>query len=246
MLIHLNPHDRFAFHSAVAAQDIQFLLNDLNSQLIYNTPNSLVLNPFGVQLLNPIPMGTEGHFVLPYPEIDFDVSLLLDVTMKVKAESTTNGFRIFFLHTDGIFTNATLYLEFDHALTLTCLGITFGPFAKSYPHERRMVMNAAFIDLPTILGYIVTCNSRGRSLVTLGEPREYNVLDNHDSQPVQNLGDVLGVTNPRDNPTGITKRPHERAAHDRTLADGRVVEVQSSIVHVEDYVPSNVPKIIKH
>ena len=246
MSIQLNPQDRFIFHSAVAAQDIQFILNDLNSQLFYDTPHSLSTDILGSHLLNPIPMGNGNPYTLPYSTIEFDTSLLLDPTIKVQAESLLDGFRIFFLHSDGFFTNCTLFLEFDSYMTLRHFGISFGPMAQSHPHERRMVMNAAFIDLPTILGYIVDTNSRNRIPFTLGEPRQYNVLDNHDSQPVQNLGDIRQITNPRDNPTGITKRPHERAGHTRQLADGRIIDVSPTTVHRDDFEGEDRPKIIKH
>lgn len=245
MIIHLNSQDRFIFQSAVATQDIQFILNDLNSQLIYNTPHSLVLSPFGINLLNPIPMSNGERYALPYSSIEFETSLLLDPTMKVEAVSVDNGFQIFFTHTDGIFTNCTLYSEFDSHMTLRAFGITFGPMAKSHPHERRMVMNAAFLDLATVLGYIVDTNSRNRTSFTLGDPRQYTVQDNHDSQPVQNIGDILQFTNPRENPTGITKRPHERAGHTRQLANGRIIDVQPTTVHRDDYEGDGRPKNLK-
>lgn len=243
MIIALNPQDRFLFHSAVPVQDIQLIINDLNSQLINDTPHSLSTSILGAQLLNPVPMAFGEQYTLPYSTIEFETSMLQDSSIKFQAESTYSGFRIFITNTA---TGSNLYTEFDSFMTLQAFRINFGLLTSSQSHERRVLMNAAFMDLPTILGYIVDTNTRNRTSFTLGDPRQYNVLGNHDAEPVQNLGDILQFTNPRENPTGITKRPHERAGHTRQLADGRIIDVQPTTVHRDDYEPDGRPKNIKH
>ena len=245
MIIHLNPQDRFVFHSAVAAQDIQLLLNDLNSQFYYHTPLSLGTSVFGAWLTNPISMGS-GDYSLPYHLIEFETSLLQDPSIVFKAFTVNDGFTIGIIHKGSCFDQGNLAMEFDRNLTLKSFGIYYNAFTQSHINTRRLLMNAAFMDLPTILGYIVDTNSRNRTSFTLGDPRQYTVQDKHDADSVQNLGDILQVTNPRDNPTGITKRPHERAGHTRQLSDGRIIDVQPTTVHRDDYEPDDRPKTLKH
>lgn len=246
MIIHLNPSDRFLFHSAVDAQGIQHIINDLNSQLVYDVNGCLSPSVLGSLLISPIRMHTGGSFSLPYSYIEFETSLLQDSSITFRAEMKNGGFRIFINRTSNHLFASNLYMEFDSYLTLTAFSINFGPFAQHHITERRILMNAAFMDLPTILGYIVDTNTRNRTSFTLGDPRQYTVQDNHDADSVQNLGDILQVTNPRDNPTGITKRPHERAGHTRQLSDGRIIDVQPTTVHRDDYEPDDRPRKLKH
>lgn len=245
MIIHLNPSDRFAFHSAVATQDIQLIINDLNSQLVYDTNYSLGATVLGAHLITPIPMGLGEFYNLPYHSIDFETSFLQDPTITFRATTIANGFGIRITHTGPFMDEGYLYMEFDNYLTLKSFGVNFNVLTHSPINTRRVLMNAAFMDLPTILGYIVDTNSRNRTSFTLGDPRQYTVRDNHDSQPVQNIGDILQFTNPRENPTGITKRPHERAGHTRQLSDGRIIDVQPTTVHRDDYEGDDRPKNLK-
>lgn len=246
MIIALNPQDRFIFHSAVPVQDIQLIINDLNSQLTYHSDWELGPSVLGAWLINPIPMGLGDFYCLPFSSIDFETSFLQDPSITFKAFTVGDGFAIGISQSGTIADEGNLYMEFDGYMTLKSFGINFNAFTQSHINTRRVLMNAAFMDLPTILGYIVDTNTRNRTSFTLGDPRQYNVLDNHDSAPVQNLGDILQFTNPRENPTGITKRPHERAGHTRQLADGRIIDVQPTTVHRDDYEPDGRPKNIKH
>lgn len=244
MIISMTPADRFPFHSAVAAQDIQFLLNDLNSQLYYTAPNSLATSLLGALLLTPVPMGFGDYYRLPYELIDFEMSLLQDPSIRFQAKSLSDGFRIFITRCGPCFEHATLFMEFDGYLTLRQFGINFSPFAECQFHERRLLMNAAFMDLPTILGYIVDTNSRQRTTFTLSDPHQFTARGGSPDS-FQNIGDILQVTNPRDNETGITKRPHERAGHTRQLPDGRIVDVQPTVVHRDGYEPDGSPRKLK-
>lgn len=246
MLIHINPQDRFIFHSAVATQDIQLILNDLNSQFVYGRSNELSILGLGGWLPTPVPMGLGAQHFLPYAFIEFETSMLQDSTIQFSAQTIPDGFSIRINHTGPYFVEGSLDMEFDSFLTLKSIRISYGALCVNYINTRRVLMNAAFMDLPTILGYIVDTNSRNRTSFTLGDPRQYNVLDNHDSQPVQNLGDILQFTNPRENPTGITKRPHERAGHTRQLSNGRIIEVSPTTVHRDEYEGESRPKNIKH
>lgn len=244
MIIHLNPQDRFIFHSAVDTQSIQVIINDLNSQLIYDINRCLSPTILGAALTYPLAMHTEGSFFLPFSMLEFETTLLQDPSIKFTAEQTNEGFRIFIFHGDTMF-GSRLYMEFNSFLTLTHFGIVLGPFSV-HVTERRALMNAAFMDLPTILGYIVDTNMRNRTSFTLSDPRQYTVRDNHDGPSFQNLDDIRQITNPRDNPTGITKRPHERAGHTRQLSDGRIIDVQPTTVHRDEYEPDGSPRKLKH
>lgn len=244
MLIAITPADRFMNQSAVDTQGIQRIINGLNSQLTFTSQTMLSSSPLGPVLISPIPMGFGDHYMLPWNFIEFQIP-----DHPVSTKFTITRFEDVFqvsVQVGSGYNTTTLYADFDYYLNLKRFCIVYGFMVQNYGAGRQAVMDAAFIDLPTLLGYIVTFNSRDRTQFTLGDPRVYNVNNDHTSQPTHNLGDIREITNPRDNPTGITKRPHERVGHERTLASGKVIEVAPAIVHRDEYVPDNQPKKLKY
>lgn len=245
MIIGISPADRDLNQSAVDVQGIQMLINSLNSMLVPTAPSILSPSAFGPKLINPIPMGpgilcslpwsTFELTLLDYPmAIEFKVMQMQDHIQISIASNPYDKFR-----------RSVLYMQFDPFLTLTSFCISFGIADSNFGLTRQTLMNAAFSDLSTVLGYLVTFNTRSRTEFTLGDPRSYDVHGSH-SAPTQNLGDIRHITNPRDNPTGITKAPHERSGHKRRLQSGEIIEVAPSIVHRENYVPDNQPKKLKY
>lgn len=245
MIIGITPADRDLNQSAVDAQGIQMLINSLNSMLVITAPSLLSPSPFGPKLINPIPMGPGIACKLPWQLAEFQM-FDYPIPIEFKALQMQDHIQISIAtNPDATFSRSVMYMQFDEFLTLKSLCISFGIGVSNYATTRQVLMNAAFTDLPTILGYLVTFNTRSRTEFTLGDPRSYNVNGSH-SAPTQTLGDVRHITNPRDNPTGITKSPHERSGHKRRLPSGQIIEVAPSIVHREDYVPDNQPKKLKY
>lgn len=92
--------------------------------------------------------------------------------------------------------------------------------------------------LPVVSGMLYAWNTRGHQSIMLGPKK-----------PMQVRGIVSGVSvlqinrpgttilNPRHNPTGITRSPHIRAGHWRTLSDGTQVWVSESVIHEDIFIP---------
>lgn len=99
--------------------------------------------------------------------------------------------------------------------------------------------------LPVVLGYLHTINDRPRERVRLGPPKIQNVTLEPSGSNTQYLGPVREVMNPRDNPTGGVKAPHERSGHRRLLRDGTYTWVRATTVHPEEFEPTKEPKKIK-
>lgn len=99
--------------------------------------------------------------------------------------------------------------------------------------------------LPILLGYLHTVNDRPRERVRLGPPKIQNVTLEPSGSNTQYLGPVREVVNPRDNPTGGVKAPHERSGHRRLLRDGTYTWVRATKVHADEFEPTSEPKKIK-
>ena len=243
MIIHIDDRDRFLFQSAVDTQGIQFIVNNLNSRLVYFDDQNLGLSILGPGLLNHIPMGTGGRFPLPYSFVRFEIPVANLVGTTFTAESIPGGTKVVITANDRDFIPPRLILEFDEYLTLRRLNLNFGLTDKRID-ARCTLMSAAFSHLPTILGYMVHVGTRQRTDFTLGDPRQYSSHGSSE-ESVQHIGDVKVITNPRDNPTGIAKRPHERAGHYRQNADGTRTWIAPTVVHPDDYEPSDRPKKLR-
>lgn len=244
----LNTQDRYMFESAVDTQGIREIMRNYSSRLVqsFYSQNALTISPFSSSLPSEdqVHLGVGMPVNLPYGSMEVlsEVPYAFPMTfhMLSKAEG---GFQVQVnLMENDIFQRSMILIDFDPHIIMTHFSLNFGVSTVNRFGIMNTLIQAMLQELPVMLGYIVHWNTRNRIPYTLGEPREYNVLDDHTSPSTQNVGDIKSITNPRDNPTGITKRPHERAGHKRRLSSGEIIEISPTIVHQDEYVPDNQPK----
>lgn len=251
MLIGISYADRIHFQSLTQVHQICLNVNALNSRLRYSYSNAHLMitdhEIFGTRLASPIPF-CDGftEFYLPYDLTELVVRNGAFSQTNIQLRSTPNGFSMMVFDCMGDpLSESRAVLEFDRFLSLQSFCLQFG-LMTDHMRARGVLMNSLAMELPTVFGYLWSLTVRRRERVTLGSPREYSVNDDHSSEPTQNIGAVQEIANPRDNPTGITKRPHERAGHSRRLPSGEIVYVQPTTVHKEEYVPDGYPKKLNH
>lgn len=246
--INIDQPSRHHLQSLTPVPNIVLAVRGIHARLRAWNPRFWTIDPpiFGSRLSHPIPFATgDTQYVIPYHTFELQIQGIDLYPKQVRIDQTPEGFRMTMYHFFGdIWVQSSVFLEFDRFLNLQGVGVMFGPNADAYQAVGALFRDLEF-ELPTVLGYIVANTLRGRQQYTLGEAREYNVHGNHNSPSTQNLGNVLEITNRRDNPTDITKRPHERAGHTRTLASGRVIDISPTIVHKDDYEPGDTPKDVK-
>lgn len=242
MLTLFTVNDRYNFESAVPTQDIRSIVHNLNSGLIPMFGRSaLALLPIYTELPKRIPMGPDQAYRLPHSVINVSVEAQYPITPEIKIVDTQDGFRISISVGLEYLAKTHAILDFDEYMRLTHFHVDFEPWVRYQGDGRIAVMNVLYDQLPSLLGYIVWCNSRARSSITLGEPQEYEARGSN-ADPTQYLGPVRDVTNPRDNPTGIPKRPHERSGFFRQNADGTKTWVPPTVVHKDRFEGEDRPK----
>lgn len=245
--LQISHDDRDMFETAVPVFTIQQAIDDLNCRLIYSGPDSSRLTPSvcSSRVSPPVQMAPDQSYRLPYREIDFQLAWQYNFPLGLKLQETLSGSRLIVAINYGYTSASMATLDFDEYLRLTHFEIKFSYTIANHGAARQDIMNVLYHELAGILGYIVTMNTRGRSYVTLGDIRDFAVHNDRSSPSVQNIGNVREITNPRDNPTGITKRPHERSGYYRRLPNGQTTFVSSTIVHRDEYEPTNEPKTLK-
>lgn len=134
---------------------------------------------------------------------------------------------------------ATVAIELDNDLRVSrMIMITEGQYYQPDLDRARMHLRQAMIEIvPVVTGMLYTWNTRGDEFVFLNPPKPMQVRGEITGISTLSLGPAKHVVNPRDNPTGITRSPHERIGHWRTLASGEQVWIDTMIVHKEDFIP---------
>jgi hypothetical protein len=243
--INIDQPNRIRLQSMTPYLNIALAVQGLKSRLKPWHPMRWTIDSpiFGSRLNHPIAFATgDTEYLIPYPVFELQIQGPDIYPKQVRIDRTPEGFRMAMYNFFGdIWIQSNVSLEFDRFLNLTGISVMFGPNANPFSAVEALFRDLEQ-ELPTVLGYIVANTLRGRQQYTLGEIHTFNVRGNHDSPSTQNLGAVREITNPRDNPTDITKRPHERAGHLRKLASGRVIEISPTVVHKDDYEPNDESK----
>lgn len=255
MLIGISLRDREELQTHVNLAGVQFAIQNIEQALIPSLFHRNVLIPFntvsGNRLYQPVPFGNCFDQVIPpWQFIEFNISSpYLLGSLIAKMEHTIFGNFNVTMYDNYLdpFYQSQVIAEFDPYLNLTGLQIIFSLHATpaEYDMIKRRLMRDLYNELPTVAGYLLASAGRGRVSVLLDEPREYQARGSH-YPSTQTMGDIKEILNRRDNPTGIGKRPHERAGHQRKLASGKIVHVGSTIVHPDDYEPSADEKKLKY
>jgi len=190
-MILFTVNDRYNFESAVPTQDIRSRIHYISNSLTQMYGKlSFTVNPLHPEI-DPIPMGPNQAYRLPHPVIDVSVEAQYAITPEIKILDTQDGFQIAISVNPGFLARAYTLLNFDEYMNLTHFSLNYEPY--TLPQTRAAVMNVLYDQLPSLLGYIVWCNSRARSSITLGEPQEYTAQGSN-ADPTQYLGPIRDVT----------------------------------------------------
>lgn len=243
-VINLDQIQRFRLQSATNIGYIRNVVSDLLSRMQSDGPRIRVFSLTGMHLRPPVSLGDVGVWCQsPYPIVEFLIQGSPFVKVSLGQDTDGTWFKI--EHSpSNFFEDAYLHGVITPTLSLIKLFLKLSPVQENHSHEVHMLVNALHNELPTIVGYLLTVYLRNRFDYRLEDPLEYTIRGSNNT-PTQYVGDVKHVLNPRENHTGISKRPHERAGHYRTMPNGDKRYISPTTVHKDEYEPDGRPRVLK-